>query len=190
MNDSFEYFVSFQLLRISFVVGVMCIWCVIGETVTVPKVISDHLKKNETKIDSKVDSKMDFGKDDEKARLTRQLDVGPWTPISPVPAVWSPRPRSPLNTFWASPWPFDGASALVRVRPPGLFAPPPHPEVVHEHEHGHHKHEHHKFEHYKHEHEHDHHHSPYYHDHHHYHHEDHHHHKPAPPLPIQSGPYG
>lgn len=139
---------SFQLLRISFVVVIACVWCVIGETMTIPKVISNHFNKNETKTSSKLDVNVD-----DKARTAaaatartpRQLDPNIWQPI---PAAWSPRPRSPLNTWWGLSFPFDGNSALIRVRPPGAYLPPH--ELGHEH----------------------HHHDPYHHDHHHH---DHHH---------------
>lgn len=52
------------------------------------------------------------------SRQTRQLNPGGWTPI---PAVWSPRPRSPLNTYWAMPWPYVNGQSFVRVQPPSPY---------------------------------------------------------------------
>jgi len=139
-----------MLLRISFVVAMVCVWCVIGETM--PKVISNHLnKKNETKAQPKLDLNIE-----NRARLTRQLDPNDWVPFQPpVPAMWNPRPRSPLYTWWGAPWPYDGAGAMIRVRPPGAYLPPLE-EIDHE-IHAHHKH---------HDHHHHHHNKPLYHDYH------------------------
>lgn len=36
--DFFKHFFPFQLIRLAFVVGMLCVWCVIGETM--PKVVS------------------------------------------------------------------------------------------------------------------------------------------------------
>lgn len=142
----------------------VCVWCVIGETM--PKVISNHLNKNNTKSQAKVDFNIA-----DRARSPRQLDPNDWVPFQPpIPAVWNPRPRSPLYTWFGAPW-FDGAGALIRVRPPGSYLPPD----VFEHDihaHAHHKH-------------HDHHHKPLYHDH---------HYRPIPPqlppLPFAPGLQG
>lgn len=97
-------------------------------------------------------------KADENTRMPRQLNPGLWPP---VPSVWGPNPRLPLNTWWASPWPYNNGQSLVRLQPPSPYW------------HDYYGHDHHKFEH----HEHDHHH----HDHHDHHHgkpQHHHHHHP------------
>lgn len=154
----------------------MCIWCVTSETV--PKVISNHLNKNETQSkatkEAKVEMKVDL-KAAENTRSARQLDPGAWTPI---PAIWSPRPRSPLNTWWATPWSNQGPHSLVRIRPPSPYwedynHEPQYWDYYHHHEKPlFHPDKHHHYHHDKHHDEH--------HDHHH---DDHHHHdhKPLPP---------
>ncbi|XP_055297244.1 uncharacterized histidine-rich protein DDB_G0274557-like isoform X2 [Sitodiplosis mosellana] len=155
-----------MLLRISFVVAMVCVWCVIGETM--PKVISNRLNKNETmKSQAKVDVNIAA-----RERSPRQLDPNDWVPFQPpIPAVWNPRPRSPLYTWFGAPFPFDGTGALIRVRPPGAYIPPE--EIGHHHDYHH----------------------DYHHDKHHDKHHDYHHHKPLyhhrpvpppPPPPLQS----
>lgn len=68
----------------------VCVWCVIGETM--PRVISNHLNKNETESQAKMNVNLT-----DRARSARQLDPNDWVPFQPpIPAVWNPRPRSPL----------------------------------------------------------------------------------------------
>lgn len=40
---------------------------------------------------------------------------------TPIPAMWDPRPRSPLNTWWGLPWPFMNGQSFVRVQPPSPY---------------------------------------------------------------------
>lgn len=122
-NISLFYYATFQPMRI-LLMGILCVWCVTGDKMQ-PIVINNELTKNETTSNNvKIESKADGN-----TRQTRQLDPNIWTPI---PAVWSPRPRSPLNTWWAVPWPFDNGHSLVRINPPSPYwhdyHPPPHPE--------------------------------------------------------------
>lgn len=72
--------------------------------------------KNDTNSDD-----LKIGDSDRNIRQPRQLAPGGWTPI---PAVWSPRPRPPLNTWWAMPWAFEnpqGLQSLVRIQPPSPY---------------------------------------------------------------------
>lgn len=109
-----------------------------------PKVMSSQSKKNNTKAEVDMETI-----DDDKARAPRQLDPGAWNPIAPpppLPAVWAPRPASPLYTWFGAPW-FDGFNGVIRIRPPSAFLPPGDIEV-HEHHkhhdhHDHHDHKHH-----------------------------------------------
>lgn len=87
----------------------LCVWCVNGEQVQ--SIVDD--KKNDTNSDE-IQMESDGN---ENTRQTRQLNMGDWTPI---PAMWSPRPRSPLNTWWGMPWSFNG-QPFVRVHPPSPY---------------------------------------------------------------------
>lgn len=95
-----------------------------------PIVVTNPVQsKNDTNSDE-----IQIGSDsNENSRQTRQLNPGGWTPI---PAVWSPRPRSPLNTWWALPWPFENGQSFVRVQPPSPYWQ----DYRHHEEHHHHHH--------------------------------------------------
>lgn len=106
-------FLDLFQLRILWI-GVLCVWCVNGQKMR-PIVVNNLLQsKNDTNSDE-----IQIGSDgNENSRQTRQLNPGGWTPI---PAVWSPRPRSPLNTWWGLPWPFENGQSLVRIQPPSPY---------------------------------------------------------------------
>lgn len=73
--------------------------------------VSNSLQsKNDTKSD---ELQMESDKD-ENSRQTRQLNPGGWTP-----AVWSPRTRSVLNTWWGLP--YVNGQSLVRIQPPSPY---------------------------------------------------------------------
>lgn len=110
--------------------GILCVWCVIGEKMQ-PIVVSNHLAKSVKNKTHSNDVKIE-SKSEENTRQTRQLDPGVWTPF---PAVWSPRPISPLHTFWAEPYPFDNGHSLVRIQPPSPYWHDYHHHREHEHEH-------------------------------------------------------
>lgn len=110
-----------------FWIGVLCVWCVNGAKM-------QSIVVGERKNDTNSDEIQIGSSGNENTRQTRQLDPGAWTPI---PAVWSPRPRSPLNTWWAMQWPFMNGQSFVRVQPPS-----PYWEDYHHHHHDHH-HDHH-----------------------------------------------
>lgn len=79
-----------------------------------PIVVNNRLQsKNNTNSDEiQIESDGDGN-----SRQARQLNPG-WTPI---PGVWSPRPRSLLNTWWGLPWQFENGQSLVRIQPPSPY---------------------------------------------------------------------
>lgn len=103
-------------------------WCASAQIMD-PIVVNNLLTRNETKTtETKIGPRAD-----ESNRQTRQLDSSVW---SPIPAVWDPRPQSPLNTWWALPWPFNGGQSLVRIAPPSPYWEDyPHHDMGHHHHH-------------------------------------------------------